>query len=118
MPLNLAYLAAYIRKYDEDKHEFKIIDEAAGDDVEKDLKEFKPDVVGISATTPQVPKAIEVAKFVKENFNIPVIIGGVHTTVLPEQTLKEGGFDIGVVGEGEATFLELIQILKKIMTLS
>jgi len=113
LPLNLAYIAAYLQKYDDEKHEIKIIDEYAGDDAEKDLLKFKPDIIGISATTPQIPRAIEIKNFVKENDpEVPVIIGGVHTTVIPERSLREGNFDIGVIGEGEVTFLELIQNFK------
>jgi len=113
VPLNLAYIAAYLQKYDPEGHKIKIIDEFAGDDAEKDLLKFKPDVIGISATTTQIPRAIEITNFAKENeVKIPVVIGGVHTTVLPERTLREGKFDVGVIGEGEVTFLELIQNFK------
>jgi len=113
VPLNLAYIAAYLKKYDEEKHDIKIIDEFTGGNAEEDLEKFKPDVVGISATTPQIPRAAEIKNFVKEKYpKVPVIIGGVHTTVIPERTLREGKFDVGVIGEGEVTFFELIQNFK------
>ena len=59
--------------------------------------------------TPQVRSAHEIAKKAKAlKADIPIIIGGVHATVLPEQTLQEfPAFDIIVMGEGEETLLEL-----------
>jgi len=112
MPLSLGYLISYIQKYDEDSHEFKVIDENAGDDVEKELLKFNPDIVGITSTTPQITRAIEIANFIKDNLKIPVVTGGVHVTLLPKETLLKSNFDVGIIGEGEITFFELIQLLK------
>jgi len=112
MPLGLGYVASYLRKHDEEKHEIKVVDENAGDDTEKELLKFSPDVVGITSTTPQITKAMKITKFIKNNLDIPVIIGGVHVTLLPKETLLEGNFDVGVMSEGEITFFELIQLLK------
>jgi len=40
---------------------------------------------------------------------VPLIIGGVHISAVPEQLLNSN-FDFGVIGEGEITFLELLQL--------
>jgi radical SAM superfamily enzyme YgiQ (UPF0313 family) len=112
MPLNLGYLISYLQKYDEANHQFKIIDENAGDEVEKELLKFNPDFVGITSTTPQITKAVGIANFIKSNSDVPVVIGGVHVTLLPKETLLEGNFNAGIVGEGEITFFELVQLLK------
>jgi len=112
-PLSLAYLASYLRKYDEKKHEIKIIDENAGDDVKKELEKFSPYVVGITANTHQISRAMEIIDFINEQINVPVILGGVHVSALPKRTIKESKFDVGVIGEGEISFFELIQLLKK-----
>ena len=48
-----------------------------------------PDIVGITVTTAKFGAAINVAKLVKElDPTIPVIVGGVHPTILPEEMLK------------------------------
>ena len=47
-------------------------------------KEIKADIVGISAITPAVNKAYELARIFKER-NIPVFMGGTHATLYPEE---------------------------------
>jgi len=112
-PLSLGYLASYAEKYSDRRHSIKIIDENAGDDVEKEILKDRPDVVGITGTSSQILRANEIATFTKKNYpESTVIIGGVHVSSIPEQTFKEfGNFDIGVIGEGEFTFIELINLL-------
>jgi anaerobic magnesium-protoporphyrin IX monomethyl ester cyclase len=69
--------------------------------------------VGISASTgPQLHHALEVSRVAKAVSNAPVVWGGVHPSILPEQTLQEAEIDIAVEGEGEQTFLELVQALE------
>lgn len=72
------------------------------------------ELVGITAMTSQVKQAHDVAERVKTIMpDIPVIIGGVHATLLPEQTLQEfQAFDINVIGEGEETIVELVSRLE------
>ena len=56
--------------------------------------------------------AKKLAKKIKNELKLPVIIGGPHITVMPEETMKEEIFDYGVYGEGEETFLELVNSLE------
>lgn len=112
-PLSLGYLASYLRKYDEDKHVMKAIDEDAGENAEREIEKFNPDVVAITSTTPVICRTIEIVNFVKNNYpNASVIIGGNHVTPIPKQSAREINADALVVGEGEITFFELIQLLK------
>ena len=68
--------------------------------------------VGVSSMTgPQLRHALEVSRLVKEHGDIPVVWGGIHPSLLPEQTLENEYIDIVVQGEGEETFLELVQAL-------
>lgn len=71
------------------------------------------DLVGITAMTPQVKHAHEIAERVKTILpGLPVIVGGTHATLLPEQTLCEfQAFDVIVIGEGEETIIELVSRL-------
>ena len=100
-------------------HQVKIIDctlgishEALRNLLAKDAHE--PEIIGITATTPTFGSARLVAEIVKERFrDALIVIGGVHVTSLPEQTLKEKYFDVGILGEGEYTFLELVEKFKQ-----
>ena len=82
-------------------------------EVRQTIADFKPDLVGISVLTVEVPSALKISKICKEyNPQMPVIWGGVHPTFLPEQVLKYGPVDIVVRGEGEMTFLEVCKKLE------
>ncbi len=71
--------------------------------------------IGITAMTGrQIYFGLEIAKFIREkDSDIPIIWGGVHPSLLPEQTLKNPYVDIVVRGEGEITAKELMQKISK-----
>lgn len=75
------------------------------------LKFFKPDLVGLSAMTVDYPDAITLGKKIKKFLGIPIIIGGIHISACPKQLRPS--FDVGVVGEGEETFFELVKVFSK-----
>ena len=106
-PLGLAYIAGYLRKYG--FNDIKIVDKE--EDFVKAVVDEKPDVVGISAMSVTFKYAQEVASQIKQAMDVPLIIGGVHISVAP-LTLPQI-FDLGVVGEGEQTVLELVQLFEK-----
>lgn len=102
-PINIGCIAAYLEK---NNVPVKIIDQLAGDDVYKELDQFKPDIVGITATTPVVHDAYSIADFCRSK-NILTVMGGVHASVLPQETLEHS--DIVVTGEGEYAVLDIVQ---------
>jgi radical SAM superfamily enzyme YgiQ (UPF0313 family) len=119
IPLGLIALATPL---DLAGYRVKIIDQA----VDRNWKDIliselraKPICVGVSTKTgPQIRYALEASKIVKQYNNIPVVWGGVHPSLLPEQTLENEYIDIVVQGEGEETFFELVQVLEKDEALS
>jgi radical SAM superfamily enzyme YgiQ (UPF0313 family) len=103
-PLGLAYLASACR---EAGHEVRIVDANAeglhdGDAAAEALR-GGADVVGITATTPTVRQAGRIAQAVKRDRpDVPVLVGGPHTTALPARTLAElPAVDAVARGEGE-----------------
>jgi len=76
-----------------------------------EIKEYKPDIVGISSTTVGIVASGKLAQGLKEiDKKIITLIGGCHVTSLAEETLAEfNNFDIAVIGEGEETFSEIIK---------
>ncbi len=94
-----------------------IIDAAGLDLTNKQLRERliqrNPDVVGITATTPIFHAAINTAKIAKDETKAITVIGGIHPTVLPNETIKHNAIDVIVHGEGELTILELVKAIKQ-----
>lgn len=70
--------------------------------------------LGISSMTGnQLRGAIEYARMMKQRMpGLPIIWGGYHPSILPEQTLAESYVDAVVQGQGEATFVEVVQRLE------
>jgi len=76
------------------------------------IADNKIDVVGISLMSSEYFRARQFATELKaRHSNIPLVFGGIHATVAPEECLAIG--DIAVRGEGEHTFLELLQCLER-----
>ncbi|MCK4454441.1 radical SAM protein [Candidatus Parcubacteria bacterium] len=74
------------------------------------INDYSPDIVGITAMTSLFNSALNVAQLVKSfDSDIPVVLGGVHPTILPEETIKNTNVDIVVRGEGEYTFLDILK---------
>jgi len=113
--LGLAYLAGQLLTNPECKVE--IIDakfERLEDhQVMERVRQFGPDIVGLTAITNEIKPAARIAKQVKHlSSNIHTVIGGVHLSALPHETMIEfPEFDYGVNGEGEITFQELCYAL-------
>lgn len=107
-PLGPAYLASYCqKKLGKGKVKFKMI----SDNFKSEIKRIKPDILGISCVSQNYSMAIELAKFAKKKVST-IMIGGSHISLFPESL--DPSFNIGVVGEGEETFTEIIsQILEK-----
>lgn len=114
-PLGLCYLASIL---EEDKNRLKIIDAAVeGLSVERIIRrvtDFSPDVIGITTFTVSAYSAYELAKEIKRRFpQKKIVAGGPHITSNPNDLLKQSEVDIAVIGEGEITFKELIEAIKK-----
>ncbi|MFA5070498.1 MAG: radical SAM protein [Patescibacteria group bacterium] len=108
-PLGLGYLAAVLEKAG---HEVKIFDCMVEEGSAVDYcSNFSPELVGISANTPLIKSAWEIASEIKKKGNSFIVLGGPHPTALPEESLKLPYIDAVVRGEGEETVLELVEAL-------
>jgi anaerobic magnesium-protoporphyrin IX monomethyl ester cyclase len=103
-PLWPAYLAAYAEKYlGKEGLESKFITR----DVQQEIESFKPDIVAISSVTQNFHYVREYAGIAKR-FGRPVIVGGMHVTMIPQCLTRD--MDVGCIGEGEQTFYELLKL--------
>ncbi len=78
-------------------------------DLELFLVKHNPGYVGISAMTTTYPAAKEIARLVK--LKLPacrIILGGIHPTIMPEETIMESCFDYIVCGEAEESLIKLL----------
>lgn len=83
------------------------------DDIEAEIAECKPDVVGISSLfTPYYREALEVAARVKKRLHVPVVMGGSHASAAPESLLSSPNVDYVIRGEGERPLVELLRHLR------
>lgn len=111
-PLSLCYLASYLESYSRIPVEVTIIDENSGHRPMDHIRSNEVDLVGFTATTTQIIPAARIAAKIKECKNIPIVIGGVHATAMPEKTLQEfPSFDYICIGEGEKAFKEFVETL-------
>ena len=129
-PIGLAYIGSYIKKYGFD---YTAID-ACGESLSK-VRKLEPNsdliVQGLSMeeVINKVPKDVKIvgltslfshawflartiAEKIKKIYpNCIIVVGGEHPTATIKNTLENDFIDIVVYGEGEETFLELIQHL-------
>jgi radical SAM superfamily enzyme YgiQ (UPF0313 family) len=84
------------------------------DSYAKEIAIAKPLWVGFSVMTgPQTLHSALMSEKIKEyESTIPIVWGGIHPSLLPEQCLNEDYIDIVIVGDGEETALELTQRLE------
>mgnify|MGYP006286023227 CR=1 FL=1 len=76
------------------------------------LKKLSPELVGFSVVTNQWSYAKELAGWVREATDAPVVCGGIHATATPESVLETGLFDFVFRGESEEAFLEFVERLE------
>ncbi|MBN1224497.1 MAG: B12-binding domain-containing radical SAM protein [Candidatus Aminicenantes bacterium] len=78
------------------------------------VEKEKPIFVGFSNfTTSPLHMAKKASMDIKKQCGVPVIWGGVHPTIFPEETLRHDFVDIVAIGEGEETILELAALLSR-----
>lgn len=115
VPLGLMTIAAQLRK--SGKHDVRIIDCFEGfsiEDLAREAARWSADVVGITGLTAHAYDAMVAAHLVKEaRPEALVVAGGIHFSAVPLETLQLCPYiDAIVLGEGEATFLELADTLE------
>jgi len=111
-PHGLMYLAAFLRDR-RPGHEQKIIDlmalRSGADAIDNVLREFSPDLVAIHAMSFQSKCMHQIAARVKAwNPRGVVAVGGPHPSAAPDQTLADPNINLAASGEGEETYVELV----------
>ena len=113
-PLGLLYIAGYLEAHSSHKVQFMDcqVEEFSYAQVKEYLQKRDFDVVGLTAMTFTLLDVMETIRLVKEiNPKARIVLGGPHPHLYPKETLSLGGVDFIVLGEGEKTFLKLLENL-------
>lgn len=109
-PLGLMYIAAVLQ---ENNIPVQILDAflEGWESINPKIRDFKPEIVGITCPTYARVQAIKVAENIKRDFpEIQILLGGHHPTLMGCQLLSNYPFiDFVGIGEGEYIFLDLCQ---------
>ncbi len=109
-PIGLLSIAAVLRQagHEVAVHDCKLDIQSLG----RRLTRFAPDVVGIRTLSSFTHILDRVARTVHGLFpHVPIVVGGPHANALPADAITRGQARCAVLGEGEMTFLELLEPL-------
>jgi anaerobic magnesium-protoporphyrin IX monomethyl ester cyclase len=114
-PLGMMYLAAYLRR--REGVDVRIIDMLpagmAYKNLGQEIRNYRPDWLGISALTFESDGLHRVAAIAKEvQPDLPVVAGGPHPSAYTNQVMDDKHIDYAVIGEGELTTDDLSQALR------
>ncbi len=114
-PLGLGYLAAAVRSAPGIRANIRILDFALyprltiEQTVERIMEGERPHILGLSCLTNNYHKSLELAARAKQvHPDLKTVFGGPHISVDPEAAAAHPAVDAAVYGEGEVTFLELL----------
>ena len=111
-PLALLSLAAFLR--DQSHHVCEImdaqLDHLSNEDMENQIREFAPDVVGITCFTVQLVDVMHSIRAARRAGVQYVVLGGPHINDFPKESLALEGVDAVVKGEGQQPLLELLKV--------
>src|SRR3989338_3444263 len=124
LPIGLLSIGSILM---ENGYHVKILDGFLGkvdlyEELDQALKQMSREkvlFVGISARTTQLPSAVKAAAIIRKDFpDMPLVWGGTHPTLFPEETCTDPLVDVVVIGEGEYACLELAEAFSGSMPLS
>ncbi|MCJ7632147.1 cobalamin-dependent protein, partial [Candidatus Bathyarchaeota archaeon] len=95
-PMGLLYLASRLQQLG---HHVKVEDLTGGVDWRKEVEGLEADVFGLPCVTPNFNIVREISYLLPADK--PIIVGNVHATFLPEDTLKNIRCNAVVKGESE-----------------
>ncbi|MHB0914824.1 MAG: B12-binding domain-containing radical SAM protein [Thermoleophilia bacterium] len=111
--VGLSSLAGTLRR---EGHEYRLFDITFLKDSEiadaycQAIIDFKPDVIGVSCRSTEWETARSIIRM--SDASVPVIFGGPHATIDPEQVIADGAVDMLVRGEGEGAIVDVLEGLE------
>jgi anaerobic magnesium-protoporphyrin IX monomethyl ester cyclase len=111
-PLDLAYMAAMLERMGvECRIRDYAAEKASWEDVQRDLAEFKPEMLVISVTTPTLEKDLAACRIAKKlNPQLFTVAKGAHFSPKDEEVLlKHRELDLAIRGESEHAIAEIVE---------
>ncbi len=111
MPLGFGYLSANLPKSHNIRLWDGILKNQPNSKVVDEIRQFKPDVAGVSVWNFNMAAAKEVIGIIKENFpELTVVAGGPEPSGQREKILNSLGCDYAFVGEGERPYRKFLEL--------
>lgn len=104
LDMGITYLATYINE--RTQHKASLLDFTFHRrnwqaHMEYSIKKYQPDLVGITCTSLYMHYVKDMAKYIKEKFNLPIVAGGYHSSLETDNTLSVKEIDAACIGDGE-----------------
>jgi len=96
----------HVRGYDLKSSDYR-------NDFESVLNRFAPDMIAVSCLSVDFPFAADFLRSFRNRYRIPVVFGGIHAILMPDEVIHSDVCDILCTGEGENTFPELLDCLDR-----
>ena len=111
MDIAITYLATYVNEKSE--HSASIIDLTFHrrhwrEHLKARINKYKPDLIGFSTNTMYMQYVKTVMKELKINYKLPIIVGGHHASIYPEDTINIPECDAVYIGDGEIPLLNYL----------
>jgi len=113
MSIGLGIISSLLKQKN---HQVELIDTSfnpSNTEIIEKIKRFNPEIVGVTAASNDLKNAIRICRIVKKIKKIPIVCGGYHATISPEDIIKQDCFDVAAIGEAEEAFAEFIDSLEK-----
>jgi radical SAM superfamily enzyme YgiQ (UPF0313 family) len=113
MSLGLGIISAMLKKQG---HKVELIDTSfkiSRKEIISKVNGFNPDLAAVTAATNDLFNAINICNLIKKIKNIPIVCGGYHATIAPEDIINQDCFDIAAIGESEFSFIKLVDSIEK-----
>ncbi|MCL5075730.1 MAG: B12-binding domain-containing radical SAM protein [Chloroflexi bacterium] len=117
-PIQLGALSAFLKRYGHQTALLELVVQRRLNathwaDVRKAIEIFRPHLVGFTAYETSFDWIRELADYLKTQYNLPIIVGGYHATLVPQEAIRHNSIDIVCRGEGEYPLLELVTRMER-----
>jgi anaerobic magnesium-protoporphyrin IX monomethyl ester cyclase len=115
--IGLGTVATYVRQHS--AHDARVLDFMVfrrqwREKLAATLAEYRPDLIGFYISTPYFPAAREIAAEIRRLLpGVPILAGGHHPTLSPDEVIGASEFDMLIIGEGEKPTVKLLDTLAR-----